>query len=52
MMECQRDGNNSDCWKVPGLPDKFNTPVNEFSRDVLGVDVGPSIGRSENQKNQ
>jgi len=41
MMECQRDAAAS-CWRVPGLPDKFNTPVNEFSRDVLGVDVGPS----------
>merc|ERR1719250_51845 len=40
MMECQRDAAAS-CWRVPGLPDKFNTPVNEFSRDVLGVDVGP-----------
>jgi len=49
MMECQRNGNS--CWKVPGLPDKFDTPPNEFSRDVLGVDVGPSRQKSKWFKN-
>ena len=48
MMECQRNGNT--CWTVPGLPDKFNTPVDEFSRDVLGVDVGPSRQKPDGTK--
>merc|ERR1719402_2041940 len=39
-MECQKDKSHA-CWKVEGLPDKFDTPVDEYSHDVVGVDTGP-----------
>merc|ERR1712141_519324 len=44
MMDCQMNsqGWGKNCWfGVDGLPDKFDGPIDEYSHDVVGVDIGP-----------
>ena len=45
MMDCQANsqwGWGKHCWfGVDGLPDKFDGELDEYSHDVVGVDIGP-----------
>ena len=55
MMDCQQnsprwqlsDAWGKHCWfgadgkALDGLPDKFESPGDEYSHDVVGVDIGP-----------
>ena len=49
MMDCQANfagwnngGWGKKCWlDIDGLPDDFLLPIDQYSHDVVGVDIGP-----------